>query len=163
MAKEKVTKLVEQTSRGRHPRGWSKYRGELQRLEAELEVLTPSALVDAARPESSPLHSAFNWDDSDAAEKYRMMQARMLMTSVRVDIAGKDQAAFVNVIVSVQDVPTRGYISTTRALSDEEITKQLIRQATRELNYWTETYNNIQELSGVVDTNRLKELEDDLT
>jgi len=45
-------------------------------------ILTPSAVVDEARPEDSPLHAAFEWDDSIAAEKYRLEQARRLLRQV---------------------------------------------------------------------------------
>jgi hypothetical protein len=41
--------------------------------------LRPPDVVNAARPEESPLHSHFEWDDSEAAEEYRLYQARYLI------------------------------------------------------------------------------------
>lgn len=47
-------------------------------------LLRPQAVVDEARKEASPLHSAFEWDDAIAGEKYRLGQAQKLIRSFRV-------------------------------------------------------------------------------
>jgi hypothetical protein len=39
-------------------------------------VASNEAIVEAARPKDSPIHSLFEWDNSAAAEKYRQEQAR---------------------------------------------------------------------------------------
>lgn len=44
----------------------------------------PSALVDMARPKTSPIHSAFEWNDKKAAEQYRLIRARNWIRTVRV-------------------------------------------------------------------------------
>jgi hypothetical protein len=51
--------------------------------------LTPSRVVDAARNPDHPLHTHFDWDDSAAAELWRVEQARRLIRSVRVDVQVK--------------------------------------------------------------------------
>ena len=40
--------------------------------------ITPEMVVDAARDPNSPLHSAFTWDDAQAAHEHRLAQARVL-------------------------------------------------------------------------------------
>lgn len=57
---------------------------ELDRIQQENGVVTPAAVVDAARPDEAPLHPAFEWRDPVAAEKYRTWQARNLIKSVTV-------------------------------------------------------------------------------
>lgn len=57
---------------------------ELERIREENESLTASSVVDAARPDDAPLHPAFEWDDSAAAEQYRLQQARTLIRAVQV-------------------------------------------------------------------------------
>lgn len=47
-------------------------------------LLRPKAVIDAARPLESPLHGAFEWDDSVAGEKYRIYQAQQLIRSFKV-------------------------------------------------------------------------------
>ena len=67
-------------------------KNERQLIEAELEkirvrnggVLTPEAVVRAAKKQSSPLHGCFDWNDTDAAEKWRHQQARVLIHNVQV-------------------------------------------------------------------------------
>ena len=59
---------------------------ELARIRKEEGTLTPEAVVDAARPEDAPLHEEFEWNDSEAAEKYRRQQARtMIRCLVRLE------------------------------------------------------------------------------
>lgn len=63
----------------------STYEGILRSLaDQHGGVLTPEAVLDFARPDDSPLHSYFEWDDSVAAEKYRYRQAQGLITKVKV-------------------------------------------------------------------------------
>ena len=35
-------------------------------------VFGAEAVVEAARPEDAPLHSYFEWDDTEAARRYRL-------------------------------------------------------------------------------------------
>jgi hypothetical protein len=72
---------------------------ELTRIYNEHGALSAQVVVDAARPEDAPLHPAFEWDDSTAAEAYRREQARTLIKVVRVrESEDKPSApAFLNV------------------------------------------------------------------
>lgn len=54
-------------------------------------VLTPSAVVDAARNPNSSMHAQFEWDDSEAAEAYRLQQARALIRRVKVEVVRTDE------------------------------------------------------------------------
>lgn len=49
-------------------------------------TLTPQRVVKAAEDERSPLHDYFEWDDTKASDKYRLLQARVLIKRVRVVI-----------------------------------------------------------------------------
>jgi hypothetical protein len=46
--------------------------------------LSASGVLDAARDEESPLHPAFEWDDDEAAEQFRLIQARALIRAVQI-------------------------------------------------------------------------------
>ena len=52
---------------------------ELERIESEHGVIVPEAVVAAARDPGSPLHEHFTWDDSKAAESWRIVEARKLI------------------------------------------------------------------------------------
>jgi hypothetical protein len=47
--------------------------------------LPASAVVDFARDPSTALHARFDWDDSEAAEKWRLEQARTIIARVKID------------------------------------------------------------------------------
>jgi hypothetical protein len=48
--------------------------------------LTPEQVVETASDPDNPLHRLFDWNDSTAAHKYRLDQARALIRSVEVRI-----------------------------------------------------------------------------
>ena len=48
--------------------------------------LTPEQVVTSARDRRSPLHGCFVWDDKKASEAYRLLQARVLVKSVRLEV-----------------------------------------------------------------------------
>ena len=52
------------------------------------------ALVDAARPETSPAHDAFEWDDAAAAEQHRLQQARRWIRIVKIEVGGSIQPLY---------------------------------------------------------------------
>lgn len=60
----------------------SDLRSELLAIRSEHGALTPSAVVDAARPADHPLHPRFEWDDTVAGESWRRQQARLLIATV---------------------------------------------------------------------------------
>jgi hypothetical protein len=60
---------------------------ELQRVAQSHDgFLNARAVLDAARPEGSLLHGYFDWDDTAAAERWRLTQAGNLVRRVRVHL-----------------------------------------------------------------------------
>lgn len=57
---------------------------EFQAIRENGQALTAENVVDAARPKHAPLHPAFEWRNSVAAELYRQGQARKLMNCLVV-------------------------------------------------------------------------------
>lgn len=58
---------------------------ELARIHQENDdTLTAPAVVSAAKPATAPLHPAFEWRNSVAADEYRLIQARQLIRAVIV-------------------------------------------------------------------------------
>ena len=53
---------------------------ELERIaKANGGVLRAEDVVESARNERSPLHASFTWDNDEAAERWRLHQARNLI------------------------------------------------------------------------------------
>lgn len=74
---------------------------ELGELE-QRGSLTPSHVLARARDPQSALHQHFEWDDSTAAERYRMHQADRLICKVRVRIIPREPEPLRQIRASVQ-------------------------------------------------------------
>lgn len=72
--------------KGSRQSGDAQAAGEaLEKIKADNDgLLTASLVVDEARPEDSDLHPFFLWEDSEAAEEFRKIQARTLIRAVVV-------------------------------------------------------------------------------
>lgn len=128
-------------------------RNELTQLAREHGgELHPKVVVDAARPEDSPLHKSFDWDDSDAAEKWRLQQARQLISAVvTYEKVGKSTVP-VRVFVSL--TPDRekngaGYRLANTVMSDAEHRQQMLTDAMAEMQRFKEKYRRLSELAKV--------------
>lgn len=131
---------------------------ELKRIEREAGVITPTVIVQYAKPKSSPLHKYFEWSDTVAAEKYREWQARTIINSVQVTITGRSGdttvRAFVNVSpcedVGVNDeIVGRGYISVQKVARNTGYKSQVVRYAYNQLVSWKSKFGNFKEFFSV--------------
>jgi hypothetical protein len=131
----------------------SAIRNELTRLAAEHGgELQPKAVVDAARSEDSPLHKSFDWDDSEAAEKWRLTQARNLIRAVVTYETVGNKTVETRVFVSL--TPDRkengdGYRLTSSVMSDEAHRQQLLTDAMGEMQRFKDKYRRLAELAKV--------------
>lgn len=118
---------------------------------AELESrgnLTPSALVDASRPEDAPLHGAFEWDDVIAAKRYRETQASYIIRSVEVVM--QDGGGPVRAFVSLStDSKHREYSSIDVVLSNADKRKAMLEQALADLDAFKRKYEQLEELAAI--------------
>jgi hypothetical protein len=116
--------------------------------------LRPADIVEHARDENSALHSHFTWDDSEAAEKYRLAEARAL---IRVCVQVSEQTsekvrAFVS--LSTDRHKDGGYRSTVEVLDDEVLMDVLLKDAIAEVAAFKrklERYRELTELNGLVE------------
>lgn len=115
-------------------------------------LLTPKAIVHAARSPKSVLHPAFEWDDSTAAEAYREVQAGDLMRSITVVIERQEphhEDKQTRAFVSVQQEEQVGYTSIRHAMSDADLRKQVLERAWKELSEWRQRYADLVELAAI--------------
>lgn len=134
--------------------------GELfEQLEAEND-LTAARVVEESRAEDAVLHNEFEWNDSEAANKYREGQARHLINAITiatVKAEGCDKPIPVRAFFNVSADST--YTSVVSIANSAEKTANLVAQAKRELITFSNKYNAIQSyLSGVFDA--IKEVTD---
>ncbi len=120
--------------------------------------LRPASVVDAARDPSNPLHSEFEWDDSLAADNYRIAQAGALIRRVKFTIVRPATEAAKKITVSsVRQFQSRpscrtedgGYEQVTEIMSAPEKRDELIDQVLKELAAYRKRYAELVALSEV--------------
>jgi hypothetical protein len=124
---------------------------ELRRIAEEHGgILQPSDVVESAKDKASPIHSKFEWDDNEAAGKYRLWQARQLI-SVTVEYIGSDKNAPVSrVFVSLTtDRNEGGYRSIESVMGDRVSRQRLLNDAMEEMDRFQKKYESLKELSEV--------------
>lgn len=125
----------------------------LEEIERKNGCISPRAVVNRAREKSSPLHSYFDWNDTRAAEKYRLVQARGLINHLTVVInydTGAVQKAFFNVSSGFKENKSFAYVNIERALTNKEYRRQVLQNAMAEILYWKTKYQEYSEFKGIV-------------
>ena len=119
--------------------------------KANRGLLTPEAVVDFARPASSPIHNRFTWDDNEAAHQYRLWEARQMIRVVAVMVGEKDQKPM-RVFVSLmpdRDNESGGYREMTAVLADPDMRDQMLADALAEMEVFEAKYQALVELSEI--------------
>jgi hypothetical protein len=110
--------------------------------------LTPADVVSDARNHNSPLHSFFEWDESAAAEQWRLQQARGLIRAVVAVIVDNEQPARrMQAFVHVPESGAPHYRATDHAMSQERTRDMILRQAWKEYRSWKKRYEHLEELA----------------
>lgn len=85
----------------------------------KLPQRTADELLKAASSSRSPLHSQFEWDDTRAAQQYRLVQARVMISSLRVEVVSLDHKVQ-QVTAFVRNADRTGsYVPTLEADADD--------------------------------------------
>ncbi len=100
-------------------------------------LLQPASIVEAAKSQDSPLHSYFQWDDTEAAKLWRLQQARQLIRSMTIQLI---HAPAINVRAFVS-LPTdrdagSGYRHISEVMSNDFMRKQLCAEIENQIKNW---------------------------
>lgn len=117
-------------------------------LLAEEDRLTPPQVVEEARPEGSPLHSEFEWDDSIAAEQHRLTQARALIGSYKVRMYDPDVKMRRFTFVRRDDGPR--YMKTEDMFDNDFLRRQVLDRMKREADSFMRRYERYSEAAELV-------------
>lgn len=119
-------------------------------------ILRPIDVVNEAAKPESPLHSRFQWDDTKAANEYRIWQARELIT-VYVEVIPGTNKGPVQVYVSMSDdrkAMGGGYRLIHDVLADPEARAKFLAEGLAELHRAEAKYGRLAELTDVFDAVR---------
>lgn len=111
--------------------------------------LTAKKVLEFARPKYSPLHQYFEWDDSVAAEKYRLLQARRIIISIEVEIEGIKYRKYTTPVF-IEETGQRSYVDISIARKSPEIWNQILQIALDEITLWKTKYEHLIQLKPIM-------------
>lgn len=133
----------------------------IRELENENGELTTDVVIEDARDQNSPLHNYFDWNDVEAADKWRKEQARRLIRSVRLVI--HETETTVRQVAYVRDPDKsnkeEGYVSTFYLRTDKERSREaLLYELQRAESALSRAYDvsYVLGLSGEIETLRAR-------
>ena len=133
------------------PKKAQKYGEFLERLTLlQGGKITAKDVVKAARSEDSPIHDYFDWDDTTAATKWRIVQANHLISHLEIVIRYKEEdkttRAFFSLEYANDTGKKRSYFPVETVAGDSLLKEQLIQDALDELKGWQRRYQEYKEL-----------------
>lgn len=114
--------------------------------------LRPEAVVEDAENPDSPLHRCFTWENGEAAYRWRLHEARMLIrASYTVVVEQQAVPIKTRAYVSLKSarVARSGYTPIRRVLSEPELHAELLRNALEDLEAMERRYGHLRELKAV--------------
>ena len=133
---------------------------ELDRLQQKHNRLRPQNVVDEAQSNTSPIHKYFNWDDTKAANAYRLTQARNLINHIRVRIVDQRgvKSPPVRLLVQITDNNNESaYEPLVVAMKEPDKRRQIINRAISALVRARNEVESLQKIEASLD-DRIKVL-----
>ena len=113
-------------------------------------ILTPEVVLNASRKEDAVLHSCFEWNDSVAAEKFRLEQSRHLIANITVITETTSEPKTVRAFINISPPATKGkYTTLYIAMNNTATRKQALLNALRELRAFQNKFATYSELADV--------------
>jgi len=121
---------------------------EFIRQQHKGELTPEDVLADAENP-NSPLHSFFEWSDTEAARQHRLHQARGLIRSVVAIYTSEEQPAVrMKAYVHVPEGrETSHYREVGHAMSVKKTRDLVLQKAWREFQQWRQRYKDLKEFA----------------
>lgn len=137
---------------------------ELNRIYRRDGVLVPAIVVDEARPDDSPLHQHFTWDDGEAADEWRREQARRLIRTFKIVLDETTPPQPINVNINMNEGSTvpeymnlthpatglRGYYRTQDLLTDEQTRPLIFDEVRKHIASLRRKYQHLVDFDAVL-------------
>lgn len=111
--------------------------------------LTPTAVVETARNPRNVLHKHFEWDDSKAAQQWRVEQARSVIQCIHAEDSSASQG-HVRAFISVATNEGRAYHTIAAVKESVDLQSRILKQADRDLEAFERRYQALQDVCAVV-------------
>lgn len=116
------------------------------------EEFTPEEIVEAAEDETKELHKCFEWDNTKAANKYRLYQARILTSQIvfKREVVEDEEAPAPIRIFNKAD-RSGGYKIPERTFKVQSEYEALLQRAYAELRAFKAKYATLKELDYILE------------
>ncbi len=117
---------------------------ELEEIENNGELTSERVLRYAEKNPNSELYKCFEWDDTEAARKYRLRQANQILCSISLEIQEKPvkkQRVYVNIKSS--DTGMKNFKNIKDVLENDEEYQQLLDKARNDFDSCKEKYETL--------------------
>lgn len=132
------------------------YEDELEEIKrAHDGQLHPEDVVEFAKDEQTQLHARFDWDDTEAAKKWRLDQAGRLIRAVYKAIENElNGPVLIRAYVSLPSDRRdgSGYRTVEDVLTNEVRTAEALQDLLSELRALRRKYNIFRKLAGAIGT-----------
>ncbi len=118
-------------------------------LTSHHNAITPQIILDDGRSKDSPTHDYFVWNDTIAAEKFRLSQAGKLLRSVVYVSIDQPDAEPIRAFVKVEEDDESHFVTTAYAMSHANLRAQVLNNALNELKMFRSKYAHLKELAKV--------------
>ena len=123
---------------------------EFEKLERKNGGVTRENVLDSARSSNSPLHELFEWNDTVAAEQYRLQQATTLICALHIEVDSQDdEPQKLRAYVNVGDERSGRFINIDTAFQNNETRDIVLERALRELKAFEKKYRALSEFSSL--------------
>jgi hypothetical protein len=122
-------------------------------------VISPRSVIEVAKSEDHPLHDYFLWDDTAAANRYRLNQAALLIRRIKIDIIKPAREPKNIKIETTREFPSlsklRGkenagsYVALEKVMTNDGMKSDLIETAKQELIAIKKKYQTLVEFTKV--------------
>ena len=121
---------------------------EIMEICDDIESASPQAILEKARDETTELHRCFTWDDSIAAEKWRINEARLVTRQLVIkEVEVPKDRPEIRLFYKTDN--ESGYKPTQIIVKQEDEYKQLLARAYSELRAFKRKYSMLKELQEI--------------
>lgn len=125
-------------------------------------------IIESARPEDSPIHDCFPWDDKEIADNARRWLATQYICRIKVtfiddvDEEQMSQRVFRSVSIKYlengEEKSKQTFKRIDDILSEETLRKQVVADLLARQEYWTQESKKFTELKGIVNETELQRI-----
>jgi hypothetical protein len=129
--------------------------GELKRIYQHYGKVDAQILLNEATPKSSPIHKYFEWDDTEAAHRFRLQQATSMLVASKFVVMLKERDYSVPTNVVARPVEVRqlvnvfkgeGFVMRNRVLKEDDLREALVAKKIQALRHWCDEACDVSEL-----------------